>query len=106
MTAITDADYLKYDPFDGDRDVDIRCRTAKLVKVRKPQKCHGLDQETHGHEIKTGERARYETALIDGEWGSFYCCLGCMDKWLIDACGMELLQAVVPTGDERGGEVK
>lgn len=86
--AITDADLLAYDPFEGDRDVDIRWRTVKLVYVRKPQKCHGLDRETHGHEIKVGERARYETAIVEGKWGRFYVCLGCMRKWLTESCGM------------------
>lgn len=79
---MTDADYLRFDPFDSDRDVDIRCRTTKLVTVRKAQKCHGLDRETHGHEIAPGNRARYETAVVDGEWGRYYVCLPCMDRWL------------------------
>lgn len=88
MRTITDDDYLQYDPFEGDRDVDIRCHTTKLVTVRKPQKCQGLDNATHGHEIKTGERAKYETALVDGKWGRFYICIGCMNKWLTEACGL------------------
>lgn len=87
---VTDADYLRYDPFDGDRDVDIRCRTRKLVTVRKPQKCHGLDYESHGHEIKVGERARYEQAIGEGKWGRYYVCLACMNKWLTEHCGMTL----------------
>lgn len=76
-----EAKYLRFDPFDGDRDVDIRCRTTKLVTVRKQQKCHGLDRETNGHAIEVGGRARYETAIVDGTWGRFYVCLACMDKW-------------------------
>lgn len=78
----TDADYLRYDPFEGDRDVDIRCRTLKIVTVRKQQKCHGLDRESHGHEIEVGGRARYEQAIVDGKWGRCYVCTECMDKWL------------------------
>ena len=89
LPKISDEDYLRYDPFEGDRDVDIRCRTVKLVTVRKPQKCHGLDAKGHGHEIKVGERAKYETAIVDGEWGRFYVCIGCMTKWLTEACGMK-----------------
>ena len=80
----SDADYLRYDPFDGDRDVDIRCRTVKIVTVRKAQKCHGLNYQTHGHVIQVSERARYEQAIVDGEWGRYYVCLACMDKWLAD----------------------
>lgn len=78
----TDEDYLRYDPFDGDRDVPVRARTRKIVTTRKAQKCHGLDRETHGHAIKAGERARYEQAIVDGTWGRYYVCIGCMDKWL------------------------
>ena len=78
----TDEDYLRYNPFEGDREPAVKCRTVKLVTTRKPQKCHGLDRETHGHEIKAGERARYEQAIVDGAWGRYYVCLGCMDKWL------------------------
>ena len=85
---ITDADYLRYDPFDGERDVDVRCRTVKLVKVRKQQKCHGLDYESNGHPINPGERARYEQAIVDGKWGRYYVCIGCMTKWLTEECGM------------------
>jgi hypothetical protein len=86
--SFSDEEYLRYDPFDGDRDVDIRCRTRKLVKVRKPQKCHGLDAATHWHPINPGERALYEQAVVDGEWGRYYVCLGCMNKWLTDDCHM------------------
>lgn len=84
---VTDEDYLRYDPFEGDRDVDIKFRTKKLVTVRKQQKCHGLDYKSHGHAILPGERARYEKALVDGEWGSYYVCIGCMTKWLTEFCG-------------------
>ena len=79
-----DIDYLQYNPFEGERDVHARCQTVKLVTVRKPQKCHGLNEKDHGHVIKTGERARYEKAIVDGEWGRYYVCLTCMDKWFSD----------------------
>lgn len=78
----SDVEYLRYDPFEGDRDVKVRMRFVKLVHVRLAQKCHGLDRETHGHKIAAGERARFEKALVEGRWGSYYVCLGCMDKWL------------------------
>ena len=104
MSAFSDSQYLRYDPFDGDRDVDIRCRTAKIVTVRKEQKCHGLDAATHGHPIKVGERAKYETALADGEWGRFYVCIGCMDKWFIEDCGMKPRRKIDATADESNKE--
>ena len=86
--VITDEDYLRYDPFEGDRDLDIRCRTVKLVYVRKLQRCHGLDAKTHGHPIYAGDRARYEQAIVEGKWGRFYVCIDCMKKWLTESCGM------------------
>lgn len=75
-------EYLRYDPFEGDRDVDVRCRTVRLVKTRKPQRC--LDPFSHNHhEIPPGTTARYEKALIDGSfWGRYYVCVECMEKWL------------------------
>jgi hypothetical protein len=73
---------LRWDPFDGERDVDIKCRTVKLVTTRKPHKCYPPEGKMHA--IKSGQRARYETAIVDGEWGSYYTCLSCMDKWLAD----------------------
>jgi hypothetical protein len=76
----SDADYLQYDPFDGDRDVDVRARTVKLVTTRKAQRCYGSDGKMH--DIPAGTRTRHERAIVDGTWGSFYVCLACMDKWL------------------------
>lgn len=78
----TDEDYLRFDPFEGDRDVDVRARSVKIVTVRKRQKCHGLDARSHGHTIESGERARYEKAVVDGEWGRYYVCTDCMDEWI------------------------
>lgn len=75
--------YLKYDPFsDCDRDTDIRFHTEKIVKVRKEQDC--MLSDLLGlpiHKIEIGQLARYDHALVDGEWGSYYSCLDCMDKW-------------------------
>lgn len=82
MSAYEDSVYLRYDPFDGERDVKIKCRTIKVVTTRKAHKCY--TPEGKMHVIKSGQRARYETAIVDGEWGSYYTCLDCMDKWLAD----------------------
>ncbi|MPW16933.1 hypothetical protein GCT13_08310 [Paraburkholderia sp. CNPSo 3157] len=81
-----ESDYLSYDPFEGD-EAEIRCRTVKLVKVRKPHACF-IGANPHGgdnHLIQPGELARFETALVDGDfWGRSYVCIPCMDKWLAD----------------------
>ncbi len=85
----SDADYIRFDPFEGD-EAEIKCRSVRLVKVRKPQSCFFGMEPLHGdqHVIRPGERARYEKALIDGSfWGRYYVCLPCMDKWLADVLG-------------------
>lgn len=79
----TDADFLRFDPFEGDRDVDVRLQTVKMVTTRAPQKC--LDPNKGKlHPIPAGTRARYEKALVEGQWGSYYICVACMTKWLRD----------------------
>ncbi len=70
--------YIGFDPFDGDRDVNIRNKTVKLVKVRKSHDCSGERE----HTINQGEMARYESAIVDEEWGSYYVCIPCMDEWI------------------------
>ena len=78
--GFSDAELLDYNPFEGERDVDIRCRTVKIVTTRKPQRCYGTDGKMH--DITPGTRARFETALVDGAWGGYYTCVPCMEKWL------------------------
>ncbi len=81
----TDEQLLAFDPFDGDRDVDIKMRECRIVMVRKPHQCwegQNADQKSGPHEIKPGERARYEKALVDGKWGSFYVCIPCLNNAL------------------------
>jgi hypothetical protein len=83
--------YLDNDPFSGsDQDTDIRCHTVKIVKVRKSQDCFLAQMVGKpAHVIQPGELARYDHALVDDEWGGYYTCLGCMDKWLIEDVGLD-----------------
>jgi hypothetical protein len=77
--------YERQDPFDGDRDMDIRLRTVKIVKTRKPHKC--LSPMTcELHDIPAGTPVRYEKAIVDGMWGGYYTCIECLDKWLEEYC--------------------
>ncbi|NIF81597.1 hypothetical protein F3J20_30220 [Paraburkholderia sp. Cy-641] len=90
--SYSDAEYIACDPFDGERDVNIKLRTVKIVRVRKPQPCFGGADPRHGdqHVIQPGERARYERALIDSDyWGRYYHCLTCLDKWIAEINGEE-----------------
>jgi len=73
--------YIETDPFEDDRDTNIRHQKIKIVKVRKEHLCAmgTIDQ----HEIRVGEMARREVAIIDDDgWGTCYCCIPCMDKWM------------------------
>lgn len=78
--------YTDFNPFDGERDVKLTCRTVKLVKVRKPQQCYeGMSPDGKPHMIQTGDTARYEKALVDGDyWGRYYVCIPCMDAWMTE----------------------
>src|ERR1035437_1453779 len=63
-----DSYYVQYDPFEGDRDVDVKMRTVRIVKARTEHKCWmGMCPPEKPHTIKVGERCRYERALIDSE---------------------------------------
>jgi hypothetical protein len=85
-SAITDSEgrYLQYDPFAGDES-DIKCQSVKIVTVRKDRQCWmGLGPDETPHGIPKGQRARFEKAIVDGEWCSYYVCLPCIDKWLME----------------------
>ena len=71
--------YENWDPFEGDRDVDIRLETRKIVKVRKTHICNF---ETKPHKIKPRSMAMVDRAIVDGKWCSQYFCIDHVDKWL------------------------
>lgn len=76
---MTDQDYINYDPFEGDIGGDVSCSTVKVVTTRKPQQCQS--PKGFHHEIPAGTRARYQTALVDGDfWGRYYTCCQCIDE--------------------------
>lgn len=78
----TDEEYLLYDPLGGYEEPEVSNHTTKLVTTRVDHTCQGTDNESHGHLIPRGSRARFEKALVDGRWCSYYLCLDCMDRWL------------------------
>lgn len=78
--SANESKYLAFNPFDGERDIKIVARTVKMVTTRKVHPCcNPLYDEPHFLPINS--RARYEHALVEGEWGSYYTCIACMDKW-------------------------
>lgn len=79
----TDEQYLAFDPFDGDRDVDVRNQTTKMVTTKKDHNCTSPDcGERVTHVIPKGSRCRFESAVVDGEWCRYYVCTDCMDRFL------------------------
>lgn len=75
------AAYLTHDPFDGEMDVDIKMRKVKLVTTRKDHPCTVFDAPEHV--IPAGSLARFESALVDGDYfGRYYVCTACMDRAL------------------------
>ncbi|CAM3351051.1 hypothetical protein [Polaromonas hydrogenivorans] len=84
----TDADYLRFDPFEGE-EADIACKTVAIKRARKKHPCFlGAGPQGDHHTIKPGERYRSEKALIDGSfWGRSAICLPCIDKFLADVLG-------------------
>lgn len=81
----SDADYLRFDPCEGDEG-EVACRTVRLVRARKERPCFlGTADGADGHYIQPGDTYRSERALIDGDyWGNYAVCVPCMDKWLVD----------------------
>ena len=78
---MTDAQYIdaNYSLYGGPDESDIRCRTIRVVAVRKEQKC--MCPAGSGHDIQIGQRAVADRALVDEEWGTCYTCLFCLEAW-------------------------
>jgi hypothetical protein len=86
----TDKEYLDFNPFEGDRDVDIQGYKVRIVSTRKEHKCMAGYLQVNGgdsHTIPARSRAWLETAIVDGEPGSCYCCLPCLDKLMDEIYG-------------------
>lgn len=82
--------YIDYDPWSGaDRDSDMRCHKVKIIKTSKEHDCFLAPLiGKQVHKIKSGDKARVDTALVDGKWGACYSCISCMDLWLINDVGL------------------
>lgn len=76
-----DEQYIRFDPFAGDRDgPTVRNRRVAVVITRTSHWCAG-NGANDGHTIVKGTRARFETAVVDNEWQSYWYCTRCIDKW-------------------------
>ena len=76
----TDNEYVNFDPFGGDRDVDIQCHKVSIVTTRKKHWCSAGCLVDNDHNIEAGQRARRERAKVEGQFGTCYQCLPCLDK--------------------------
>lgn len=75
--------YIDFDPYlDCDRDLDIRNRKVRVVKTRKACQCFTPNGPIHA--IPAGSLVRVETAIVDGEFGSYRTCLGCCDRLMVE----------------------
>jgi hypothetical protein len=73
----SEEDYLEFDVSGGD-DIEIRCRTRKLIKTRKDHPCCASNAE---HIIPRGTICLCDRAIVDGEWSVVYVCLPCIEEW-------------------------
>lgn len=73
-----ESEYLAATFFD-DGDAEIVGRRTAMVTTRGPHPC-----ALGSHEIATGSRALYESAIAEGEPGRCWCCVPCMDRRLDD----------------------
>lgn len=82
---ITDSIRLQYyDPFGGD-ETRVECQKVKIVTVKKRHICfasYNPDNNPKEHFIEPGQRARFETSLIEDGWHTSWHCLKCIDKEL------------------------
>ncbi len=78
----TEQDYLDFDPFAGDRDVEIAFRTIRIVTTRTSHECLATSSV---HQIPSGTRVWKEVGKVDGRVASVFCCLDCLDD-VMDEC--------------------
>ena len=70
--------------FGGPDESIIEAQTVKIVVVKKAHTCMCPANTKHGgkfHEIKPGEKAVCDRAIVDGTWGASYTCLPCLQSW-------------------------
>lgn len=73
--------YIHLDMFGGDES-EVKMEKVRMVTVRKDQECYGswFPEAGKHHFVKKGERARLDTALVEGKWCSYYFCVDCLNK--------------------------
>lgn len=83
----TEAQYLRFDPFTGDKDpLPVEFRRIRIVTTRKEHQCLPT-WKTEGHTIPAGTRAWKETGKCDGRVASIFICMDCFRKLAHDDDG-------------------
>lgn len=77
----SDADYLRFGFYEGDRGGKERCHTKRIVYTRAAHTCLGNGRDEK-HEIPKGTRVLLEKAIVDGVWCTNRLCVDCMDRWI------------------------
>jgi hypothetical protein len=78
----TDDQYLAFDPGAGDDfPVEVECRKTSLVVTKKEHWCLGV-RAGADHMIPVGTRVFRETGKCEGQFGTCYMCLPCVDIML------------------------
>jgi hypothetical protein len=78
----SDGFYLRWHEafWDGAGDATVECRSVKLVITRKPHLCAGCNH-FKGKEHPAGTRMVMDRAKVDGDFGTAYTCLPCIEAW-------------------------
>jgi hypothetical protein len=73
-----DTFYLKQDWFGPDESY-LECVKTSIITTRNEHLCMFPDSDQHI--IPRGSRAFKESAKVDGQFQTNYCCLKCLDDW-------------------------
>jgi len=76
-----DSAYLETVFFE-DRDTEVRGLERRMVVTKTAHRCAYADVIGTPHEIPAGARVLNERAFVEGQWGSWWACLPCLDTWL------------------------
>ncbi len=78
----SDKFYLRWHEsfWDEPSDATVECRSVKIVVTRKPHTCAACNH-FKGVEHPAGTRMIVDHAKVDGEFGTCYTCLPCVEAW-------------------------
>ena len=75
-------EYLGMNIFEGDfgEPSDVRF-PAKIIKPKKEHVCHwSYYYGKKNHKVPIGKPARFEKAIFENKWHTYYICMDCLNK--------------------------